>query len=199
MAGYVESRRPAYSPVPTPSYDTGAFRLSRSAAAGEEPLPEIQPSDIEEIPGYELLGVLGRGGMGIVFRARQISLKRQVALKMILSGRHARSSDRQRFQKEAEAVARLQHPNIVQIYEVGQQNGLPYFSLEFVNAGSLAQFMSGSPQPPQVSAQLVLHLADAMHYCDCTGQDFHLALAQACRHYIHELNDQQQDERRMIP
>jgi serine/threonine protein kinase len=145
------------------------FRLSRSASAGEEPLPEIQPSDIEEIPGYELLGVLGRGGMGIVFRARQISLKRQVALKMILSGRHARPSDRQRFQKEAEAVARLQHPNIVQIYEVGQQNGLPYFSLEFVNAGSLAQFMGGSPQPPHVSAQLVLHLADAMHYAHKRG------------------------------
>ena len=169
MASVVEPRRPAYTPEPTPIHKTDAFRLSRPASAGEIALPEIQPSDIEEIPGYELLGILGRGGMGIVFRARQISLKRQVALKMILTGRHARHSDRQRFQKEAEAVARLQHPNIVQIYEVGQQNGLPYFSLEFVNAGSLAQFLGGIPQSPSVSAQLVLHLADAMHYAHKRG------------------------------
>jgi serine/threonine protein kinase len=169
VAGYIDSRLPAYRPEPTPSYNTDVFRLSRSASASEIALPEIQPSDIEEIPGYELLGVLGRGGMGIVFRARQISLKRQVALKMILTGRHARPSDRLRFQKEAESVARLQHPNIVQIYEVGQQNGLPYFSLEFVNAGSLAQFLGGSPQPSRVSAQLLLHLADAMHYAHKRG------------------------------
>jgi serine/threonine protein kinase len=166
---YVEPRWPARSPEPTPSYNTDAFCLNRPASAGELPLPEIQPSEIEEIPGYELLGVLGRGGMGIVFRARQISLKRQVALKMILTGRHARPSDRQRFQKEAEAVARLQHPNIVQIYEVGEQNGLPYFSLEFVNAGSLAQFLGGIPQTPQASAHLVLQLAGAMHYAHTRG------------------------------
>jgi serine/threonine protein kinase len=169
VARYVEPRWPARTPEPTPSYNTDAFRLSRPASAGDVPLPEIQPSEIEEIPGYELLGVLGRGGMGIVFRARHLSLKRQVALKMILTGRHARPNDRLRFQKEAEAVARLQHPNIVQIYEVGQQNGLPYFSLEFVNAGSLAQFLGGIPQPPHLSAQFVLQLADAMHYAHKRG------------------------------
>jgi serine/threonine-protein kinase len=149
-------------------HNTEGFRLSRPSG-DEVALPEIQPSEIEEIPGYELLGILGRGGMGIVFRARQISLKRQVALKMILTGRHARPSDRQRFQKEAEAVARLQHPNIVQIYEVGQQNELPYFSLEFVNAGSLAQFLGGVPQPPRVSAELIVQLAGAMHYAHKRG------------------------------
>jgi serine/threonine protein kinase len=169
VASIVESFRPAHLPVPTPIDKTDAFRLSRPASTAEASLPEIQPSDIEEIPGYELLGVLGRGGMGIVFRARQVSLKRQVALKMILTGRHARPEDRLRFQKEAEAVARLQHPNIVQIYEVGEQNGLPYFSLEFVNAGSLAQFMGGTPQAPRVSAQLVKHLAEAMHYAHKRG------------------------------
>jgi serine/threonine protein kinase len=155
--------------MPTPIDKTAAFHLSRSASVAGSSLPEIQPSDIEEIPGYELLGILGRGGMGIVFRARQISLKRQVALKMILTGRHARPDDRLRFQKEAEAVARLQHPNIVQIYEVGEQNGLPYFSLEFVNAGSLGQFLSGTPQSPRVSADLVRQLAGAMHYAHKRG------------------------------
>jgi serine/threonine protein kinase len=169
VASFAEPRLPARTPAPTPIFKTDHFRLSRPASADDVPLPEIQPSDIEEIPGYELLGVLGRGGMGIVFRARQISLKRQVALKMILTGRHARPEDRLRFQKEAEAVARLQHPNIVQIYEVGQQNGLPYFSLEFVNAGSLAQFLGGLPQPPRVAAELVLQLAVAMHYAHKRG------------------------------
>jgi serine/threonine protein kinase len=129
----------------------------------------IQPGDIEAIPGYELLGVLGRGGMGIVFRARQLSLKRQVALKMILTGRNARPAERTRFQREAEAVARLQHPNIVQIYEVGEQNGLPYFSLEFVNAGSLAQFLNNNAQPARLSAQFVRDLAHAMHYAHKRG------------------------------
>ncbi len=167
MASFVEPRWPARGSVPTPIQNTDAFHLSRSA--GAVPLPEIQPSDIEEIPGYELLGILGRGGMGIVFRARQVSLKRQVALKMILTGRHARPDDRLRFQKEAEAVARLQHPHIVQIYEVGQQNGLPYYSLEFVNAGSLAQFLGGIPQVPRVSAELIVQLAGAMHYAHKRG------------------------------
>jgi serine/threonine protein kinase len=168
VASVVETRR-TRRPDPTPIFNTDAFRIGRSLSAGEISLPEIQPSDIEEIPGYELLGVLGRGGMGIVFRARQVSLKRQVALKMILTGRNARPEDRLRFQKEAEAVARLQHPNIVQIYEVGQQNGLPYYSLEFVNAGSLAQFLGGIPQRPTLAARLVLQLAGAMHYAHKRG------------------------------
>ncbi|HZZ81780.1 MAG TPA: protein kinase [Gemmataceae bacterium] len=136
---------------------------------GADPAPAIQANDIEAIPGYELLGILGRGGMGIVFRARQLSLKRQVALKMILTGRQARPAERARFQREAEAVARLQHPNIVQIYEVGEQNGLPYFSLEFVNAGSLAQFLGNQPQSPRMGAALVEELALAMHYAHKRG------------------------------
>jgi serine/threonine protein kinase len=151
------------------AYRSEAFRLTRGSSDGATPIPTIQPNDIEAIPGYELLGILGRGGMGIVFRARQLSLKRQVALKMILTGRHARPTDRARFQREAEAVARLQHPNIVQIHEVGEQNGLPYFSLEFVNAGSLAQFLGGTPQPPRLATQFVHDLAQAMHYAHRRG------------------------------
>jgi serine/threonine protein kinase len=153
----------------TPMSNVDIWRLNRQSADGLVAAPTIQPNDIEAIPGYELLGILGRGGMGIVFRARQLSLKRQVALKMILTGRHARPSERSRFQREAEAVARLHHANIVQIYEVGEQNGLPYCALEFVNAGSLAQFLGGVPQPPRISGQFVHDLAQAMHYAHKRG------------------------------
>jgi serine/threonine protein kinase len=154
-------------PLHPPS--SAAMLLSFASFDGPSSAAPIQPSDIEEIPGYELLGILGRGGMGIVFRARQVSLKRQVALKMILTGRHARPLDRARFQKEAESVARLQHPNIVQIYEVGHQNGLPYCSLEFVNAGSLSQFLGSNPQPARPSALFVLEIARAMQYAHTRG------------------------------
>jgi serine/threonine protein kinase len=154
---------------PTPPLSAAdVVRLSRCSADGGDVAP-IKPGDIEAIPGYELLGILGRGGMGIVFRARQLSLKRQVALKMILTGRNARPTERTRFQREAEAVARLQHSNIVQIYEIGEQNGLPYFSIEFVNAGSLAQFLNNNPHPARLCAQFVSDLANAMHYAHKRG------------------------------
>ncbi len=83
------------------------------------------------VAGYEVLGELGRGGMGVVYKARHVKLGRLVALKMILVAEHAGQAERARFQTEAEAVARLQHPNIVQIYEIGEQDGRPFFSLEF--------------------------------------------------------------------
>ena len=171
---YAESQAPSI-PIrsrhffPTEPTPMSSVRLERGSSDETATVPTIQPNDIEAVPGYELLGILGRGGMGIVFRARQLSLKRQVALKMILTGRHARPTERARFQREAEAVARLQHPNIVQIYEVGEQNGLPYFSLEFVNAGSLAQFLGNHPQAPRICAALVTELALAMHYAHKRG------------------------------
>src|SRR5262249_17405435 len=115
-----------------------------------------------DIPGYTLEGVLGRGGMGIVYRAQHLALKRPVALKMILTGGPAGEQERQRFKTEAEAVARLQHPNIVQVFEVGEHQGLPFCALEFVDGGSLAQRLQG-PLPPGEAARLVEKLAGAMH------------------------------------
>jgi WD40 repeat protein len=115
------------------------------------------------VPGYRVLGVLGKGGMGIVYRAEQTALRRTVALKMILHAEYAGEDEHRRFQAEAEAVAQLQHPNIVQVYEVGQHNGSPYFSLEFCSGGSLAGKLDGTPWEPRRAAALVQTLAGAMH------------------------------------
>jgi tetratricopeptide (TPR) repeat protein len=130
--------------------------------AAARPEPE-SVADLPVVPGYEILGVLGRGGMGIVYKARHRHLQRLVALKMILAGGHAGPQELARFRTEAEAVARLQHPHIVQIYEVGEQHGLPYCALEFVDGVSLARKLAGTPQPSRQAAQLVATLAEAMH------------------------------------
>ena len=117
----------------------------------------------QHIPGYEILGELGRGGMGVVYKARQNRLNRLVALKMILAGAHADPQQLERFRAEAEAVARLQHPYIVQIYEISEHDGCPFFSLEFVDGGTLAQKLTGVAQPPRLAAHLTRLLASAMH------------------------------------
>jgi formylglycine-generating enzyme required for sulfatase activity len=114
------------------------------------------------MPGYEIVRELGRGGMGVVYQARHIKLNRPVALKMILAGSHAGPADLTRFQTEAEAIARLRHPNIVQIYEVGEHEGKPFFSLEFCGGGSLEKKLGGTPLPPKEAASLVETLARAM-------------------------------------
>jgi serine/threonine-protein kinase len=101
--------------------------------------------------------------MGVVYKARQSRLKRVVALKMILGGSRASDDQLDRFKREAEAVARLQHPNIVQVYEVGEHQGLPFFSLEFVEGGSLDHQLTGAALSPREAAQLVQTLASAMH------------------------------------
>ncbi len=114
------------------------------------------------LPGYEILGELGRGGMGVVYQARQVRLNRAVALKMILAGQHAGAESAARFLAEAEAVAKLQHPNIVQIFHIDEHAGYPYFEMEYVGGGSLADRLDGTPRPPREAARLVETLAGAM-------------------------------------
>src|SRR5262245_29443003 len=117
---------------------------------------------LPQVPGYEVEAVLGRGGMGVVYKARHLALKRTVALKMLAAG-HPHPAERARFRAEAEAVARLQHPNIAQIHEVGEADGRPFFALEYVAGGSLAERLAGQLLPPRDAARLVAALAEAMH------------------------------------
>jgi serine/threonine-protein kinase len=134
--------------------------------------PERQTGTSLERPavtGYEILGELGRGGMGVVYKARHIKLDRVVALKMVLAGAHAGKDQLARFYTEAQAVAHLHHHNIIQIYEVGEQSGLPYFSLEFVDGGSLSEKTAGKPQPPKEAVDMVWRLAEAMSYAHQHG------------------------------
>jgi WD40 repeat protein len=135
---------------------TGPYVPSQEAArrAGQ---PGAAP-----IPGYEILRVLGRGGMGVVYQARHLKLNRLVALKMIRAGGHAGPEQLARFRTEAEAIAHLQHPNIVQIYEVGEHDGQPFFSLEFCPGGSLARELAGTPVLPREAAALMERLTRAM-------------------------------------
>src|SRR6516162_891049 len=138
--------------------------MSDAAATGDWPEPaERQREDWPVIPGYEILDELGRGGMGVVYKARQLSLGRLVALKMILAGEHAGRVQLARFRTEVEAVAHLQHPNLVQVYEVGEHDGRPYFVMELVEGGSLDLKTDAKPQPPRHAAQLLETLARAVH------------------------------------
>ena len=132
--------------------------------------PSLDPVNANiSVQGYRILGELGRGGMGVVYKARQVGLNRTVALKMIIAGAHASRDQLLRFQAEAEAVAQLQHPNIVQVYDIGERDGLPFFSLEFVDGRPLDRDLDGKPQPEQRAAELAETLARAMHYAHERG------------------------------
>jgi tetratricopeptide (TPR) repeat protein len=138
-------------------------------------VPAGRPADWPTIPGLELVAVLGSGGMGVVYRARQAVLDRDVAIKFLRDAHRADSGQRERFLQEARAVARLRHPNLVQLYEFGEVPGAggatsqPYLVLEYVSGGSLADLLRGLPQPPAEAARLVETLADAIHYAHQQG------------------------------
>ncbi len=140
----------------------GAAMTQPAGISGEPPAPSPPP-------GYEILERIGRGGMGVVYKARQIKLNRVVALKMIRSGEFHDSGERVRFEAEARAIARLSHPNIIQIYEVGEANGLPFLALEYVPGKSLADLIAGPPMPPRPAAALIATLARAIQHAHDAG------------------------------
>src|SRR5262249_18215928 len=119
--------------------------------------------------GYELLEEVGCGGMGVVYKARQLALDRIVALKGIRLGGESGGPESRRFEGAGRAFPRLHPPNITQIYEVGEVDGEPFLSLEFVDGKSLARALGGTPWPARRAAELVATLADAMHYAHGKG------------------------------
>jgi eukaryotic-like serine/threonine-protein kinase len=121
------------------------------------------------IPGYDVEALVGHGGMGVIYKARHHRLNRVVALKMLIAGAYARPHERARFQREAEAVASLQHPNIVAVYDVGDHDGCPYFTMELLEGGSLDRKLAGTPLPSSQAATLLITLADAMQAAHQAG------------------------------
>jgi WD40 repeat protein len=121
------------------------------------------------IQGYRVAQEVGRGGMGVVYRAEHLALKRPAALKLILAGRFASAAQVARFRREAELAARLRHPNIVDVYEVGEHDGQPFLALEWVDGGTLAQRLTGTPLPPRAAATLMETLARAVQHAHALG------------------------------
>src|SRR5262249_25252908 len=132
-----------YTTPPGPQQQPDSDTLSSPPLPAAHPTsvatapPSPPAAGLPPVPGYEGLGLLGAGGMGVVYRARQIRANRLVALKVVKAGVDATNEELARFRTEAEAIARLTHPNIVQVYEVGEHDGRPFFSLEFCPGGSL--------------------------------------------------------------
>ncbi len=146
---------------PTPGLGAGP--------AADTSVPWHTGDELPQIPGYEVEAFLGRGGMGLVYKARHLRLNRKVAVKMLISGAYAGPHERARFQREAEAAASLHHANIVQVHDVGDHQGWPYFTMELLEGGSLSQALAGTPQPARQAAELLATLAEAMHVAHRAG------------------------------
>jgi WD40 repeat protein/serine/threonine protein kinase len=170
---------------PLPNSPTGESGKGERAAAIEKPSPDAvtfvfdaeskTPALRPTVPGYEIASELGRGGMGVVYKARQKNPQRVVALKCILAGQLASPADVQRFRNEADAAAQMSHPGLIPIYEVGEHEGQHYFSMKLIEGGNLAQALSsgrwqtGSVEQHRAGARLVLQAARAVHYAHQCG------------------------------
>jgi tRNA A-37 threonylcarbamoyl transferase component Bud32 len=151
---------------------TGPPQLPADAPTVTGPPEMASPSAsnvVRYFGNYELLDEIARGGMGVVYKARQVNLNRIVALKMILAGQLANDSDVKRFYAEAEAAANLDHPGIVPIFEIGQHEGQHYFSMAFIQGQSLAKKVADGPFPPREAAELVRKIAEAVEYAHQKG------------------------------
>jgi hypothetical protein len=151
-----------------PAAETASFRAADSqpaavSSAGSGPASTVEaPATLPSLPGYEVLGKLGEGGMGVVFQARDLTLKRLVAIKQLLHPAPS-AEGLARFRAEAEALARLRHPHVVPIHAAGEQDGRPFFVMEYVEGGGLDRKINGRPQPPADAARLLMLLARAVH------------------------------------
>ena len=143
--------------------------LPPNEAAATQPRKSAVGDRLRYFGDYELVEEIARGGMGVVYKARQINLNRIVALKMILAGQLASEQDVQRFRTEAESAANLDHPRIVPIYEVGQHAGQHYFSMGFVDGKSLAQKLVDCPMAPRDAAEMLLKICDGVAYAHERG------------------------------
>ena len=168
-----------------PAYDVSVHKVFRTASTAlftvadpdaTRPNPQpmswgmfSKPAAFPKVPGFEILDELGRGGMGVVYKARQLPLQRLVALKMILSGDFAHSDQLLRFVIEGEMLASLQHANIVLVHEVGQHDGKPFLVLEYVEGGTLGRYLAAQAVPPREAARLVEQLARAVHHAHLHG------------------------------
>ena len=133
-----------------------------------KPTDPSTPSRVRYFGDYELLAEIARGGSGVVYKARQVSLNRLVAVKMLLVRNLGREEFVRRFKAEAEAAALLQHPNIVRIHEVGEHDGQHYFSMDYVEGQSLSELGRNNPLPPERAADYVRVIAEAIHYAHNT-------------------------------
>jgi serine/threonine-protein kinase len=151
---------------PTTAFKTPA---ARPTVTTRTPAPSTTAALPRPFGEYELLEEIGRGGMGVVYKARQTALGRVVALKMLRYTDQADRDDSQRFRVEAETAARLDHPNIVPVYEVGEVEGCPYFTMKYVEGTTLAKVLDEHPLPPREAARLVALVARAIHYAHQQG------------------------------
>jgi hypothetical protein len=166
-----QARFPHHADALAIQFDLQGHLDRTTDAPTQLPSPATAPAgaSLPEMPGYEILGELGRGGMGVVYKARQTRLNRVVALKMILAGELASAAEVQRFRTEAEAAAHLDHPHIVPIYEVGEHHGQPYFSMKLVEGTCLSEHLPRLTREPRAAVRLVAAVARAIHHAHQRG------------------------------